>query len=147
MKTLFCKICEKPIPRHRDANDRRSYCSEVCSKRAHQTRQLERRRNCNLQARLGLPGGSVGKINEMIVAVDLTKRGYDVYTPFSPTAPFDLLAVRSDGVTYKVEVKTETVLPSGTRLVAMKKGQKGKHDILAKVANLSEITYSPPLPE
>ena len=145
MKTLICKTCGISIINRGENGGRRTYCSEECSKEGHQRDQLGRRRECNLQARLGLRGGTIGAINEQVVAIDLIKRGYEVYHAFDPTHPFDLLAIRGD-LTLKIEVKTETVLPSGLRFLNMKKGQIGKHDILARVANLSEITYVPPLP-
>ena len=143
-KNALCQNCQRPIKREGHSTDRRLYCSEECSKKGNSIRQIEKRKNCNLQARLGLKPGAIGEINEKIVSIDLIKRGFKVYTAFEPTHPFDILAMKGERI-IKVEVKTETVLPSGLGRVSMKKTQgHGKtFDVLAKVRNLSDITYEP----
>jgi len=83
----------------------------------------------------------IGEINEMVVCIDLIKRGYQVYRAFEPTHSFDILVIK-DGKMLKIEVKTETVLPSGSRCIT-KDIDPAKFDVLARVANLSEITYEP----
>lgn len=141
-----CDYCRQKFEPFRTYSKRHIYCGKECSKKAHQQKQVQRRRQCNLQARLGLSGGAIGQINEAVVAIDLVKRGWQVYTAFEPTHPFDILAIKN-GVQLKIEVKTETVLPSGHKYVAMKKNQHEKHDILAKVQSLGEqISYVPELP-
>lgn len=144
VQNTICEFCSKPIVDRGDNGGRRIYCSEDCAKRGNQRKQTEKRRQCNLQARLGLKGGTIGAINESVVAVDLVKRGWHVYTAFEPTHSFDILAVKSSRYV-RVEVKTETVLPSGATSMAQKKTQRPgeSYDVLAKVQNLSDITYDP----
>jgi hypothetical protein len=53
----------------------------------------------------GLPTGTVGAIQELRVAVDLLKRGYEVFRPLSPSCSCDLLVLKDGGIK-KIEVRT-----------------------------------------
>jgi len=91
----MCLICQNPIP----TNTRRTYyCSDGCAQRAR-----DERYNPAVQMLVGT--GTQGAIGELVVCVDLLRRGYDVYRAMSPSCPCDLVAIK-DGVTYRVEVKT-----------------------------------------
>jgi hypothetical protein len=46
-----------------------------------------------------------GMVSELIVAADLTRRGFHVFRALSSAAPFDLVA-HKDGETLRVEVTT-----------------------------------------
>lgn len=139
-----CVFCGEQYQEHSNgsAGARSKYCSWECSKKASSKRNVEKRRKINLGSRLGLSGGKIGKISEYVVAVDLIKKGWDVYTAFEDTHIFDILAIK-DGKQIRVEVKTGILLPSGRKIHKTKKGQVGHHDILAVVTNLSEIDYHP----
>lgn len=52
-----------------------------------------------------LSNGTVGAISEMVVAVDLMKKGYAVFRSLSPACFCDLMAVKGDS-SLRVEVKT-----------------------------------------
>lgn len=54
---------------------------------------------------LDLPPGSVGAVSELIVAIDLMKKGFDVYRAMSPHGFADLIALK-DGVMIQIEVRT-----------------------------------------
>jgi len=98
----------------------------------------------NIGARLGLSGGKIGKTNQYIVAIDLLKKGWEVYTAFEDTHPFDLLCIRGYDLK-KVEVKSATILPGGKRIIADPKGKvkSGKYEIVASVDNFKNIVYQP----
>lgn len=88
-------------------------------------------------------GGNTGKINEGLVAIDLIKHGYDIYSPYSPTHPFDILAIKN-GVGYRVEVKTGNVNKEGKLLPYTSKLNINNFDILAVLYNTTggyEIVY------
>lgn len=50
----------------------------------------------------------VGAANELSVAADLIRRGYDVFRNMSPNGQTDLLAMR-DGIVLRVQVKSAHV--------------------------------------
>ena len=73
-----------------------------------------------------------GWISELLVAVDLTKQGYDVYLGYS--GQYDMIAIRSSH-TYRVEVKTSRTMKMDWHRV--------KHEvyILALVSGEGKIEY------
>ena len=140
----ICPACNKSFTAYVRAQ---KYCSKDCAKIFTSARNQNNRAKLNLSSRLNLSGGSVGKINENIVAIDLLKRGFAVYMAYEDTHPFDLL-IYKDGIYKRVEVKTGIVLPSGFISVSgsgklKKQIALNKHDILAVVCNLQDITYTP----
>lgn len=146
-KQIVCKNCKNIFYAHpsNPNGSRTKYCSQECSQKASIGRNTENRKKYNLGARLELSGGKIGKINEMIVAIDLIKKGWNVYTAFEDTHPFDILALKN-GAQKRIEVKSATILPSGTRIVCDPKKKledKSKYDTLASVDNLQNIIYEP----
>lgn len=145
-KRKTCEWCKNEFYTHpSNPNSKRTkYCSPKCSQKASIRRNTENRKQLNLGRRLGLSGGKIGKINETVVAIDLLKKGWDVYTAFEDTHPFDILAIRENKV-LKIEVKTANILPSGLRMITdpKKKLDKNNHDVLASVDNLRNIVYEP----
>ncbi|MHB8483702.1 MAG: group I intron-associated PD-(D/E)XK endonuclease [Nitrospiria bacterium] len=142
-KQLVCFYCKKAFVKHQsNPNCRTKYCSAECSTKAKTIRDTANRQKFNLGARLGLSSGKIGKISELVVAIDLLKKGWNVHTAFEDTHPFDILAIKGNR-TMRIEVKSGRILPSGLKVYAMKKGQGGKHDILAIVTNLNDIEYHP----
>ncbi len=61
----------------------------------------------------GLSTGSVGAIAELIVSVDLMKRGYEVFRALSQACSCDLLALKH-GVAIRVEVRSASYNKNGT---------------------------------
>lgn len=54
-----------------------------------------------------LSPGNTGAVGELLVSIDLMRRGYFVYRAIGPNSPFDLFAYR-DGVGIKLEVRMGT---------------------------------------
>jgi hypothetical protein len=78
-----------------------------------------------------------GAANELIVAVDLMRRGYHVYRALSPAAPCDLL-VQHGEIIVRVEVRsTSSGKPAGAILAK----DKGRFDVAAVVAADGTIHY------
>lgn len=149
-KQKICLFCQKQFLAHPSlpTGSRQKYCSAECSQKASSKRNTENRKKYNLGARLGLSGGKIGKVNEVLVAIDLIKKGWDVYTAFEDTHPFDILIMKN-GQMKKVEVKSATILPSGTRVIndPKDKAHDKRIDVLASVDNFSNIVYEPEIGE
>jgi hypothetical protein len=146
-KHKTCVWCKKQYTAHPSLpnGSRQKYCSPECSQKASISRNTANRKIYNLGARLGLTGGKIGKINEVLVAIDLVKKGWNVYTAFEDTHPFDILAIKN-GAQKRIEVKSATILPSGARVVCDPKKKledRSKYDTLASVDNLQNIIYEP----
>lgn len=141
-----CVFCGKQFEEHQSNPNKKKtkYCSTQCSQSAAVKRNTENRRKLNLGARLGLSGGKIAKITQTVVAIDLIKRGWEVYTAFEDTHPFDILAIKGFSLK-KIEVKSANILPSGRRIVTDPKGKvkNGDYEIVASVDNLINIVYSP----
>lgn len=90
---------------------------------------------------LGISPGTVGAIAELIVAVDLMKRGYHVFRSMSPSCPYDLITFRGDEVR-RFEVKTAYKTLSGRLYHPKLRNETFDH--LALVVG-TEITYRPEL--
>lgn len=89
---------------------------------------------------------AVGTAAELIVCVDLMKRGFEVFRAISHTCSCDIVILR-DGILQRVEVKTSYRWANGKTTCALPANQRGRHDVLAKVF-LTEnvIEYTPDLP-
>lgn len=61
----------------------------------------------------GVGKSVLGAANELLVAADLTLRGYAVYRAVSPSAPFDLVAVKGEAI-LRVEVRASRERSDGT---------------------------------
>lgn len=81
--------------------------------------------------------GRAGAVAELIVALDLMDRGFEVYRPFHNTARFDAIAVIGDK-TLRVEVKSAAVSKSGR--IDCEITNHGHFDILALVSN-GNVSY------
>lgn len=112
----------------------KKYCSKKCSKESLEKRQPKCKHN--------LPSSTIGSISELLVCVDLMKKGYSAFRCVSPNAKFDLVAFKLD-IFLKIEVTTGTFLPSGKIVHTTK--DKNNFDILAIVILPDKIIYEPPL--
>lgn len=118
------------------------FCSLKCS----QLRNREHSGYRALSRELDIAPGTVGAINELRVAIDLLKRGFDVYRALSPASPCDLVIFKN-GSMLRIEVKTgyiRTGLTESSLFVAPPK-RDDSFDILAIVLP-EEILYQPELP-
>ena len=134
-KNYLCQWCKEPLPEKR----RTVYCSETC-RHKHANHKAS---SYNKAATLGLTGGVHGAIAESLVAIDLLKKNWNVYTAFEPTHPFDILATKNDK-TIKIQVKTARFSSTGKQIKI--KPKNNSHDILAIVVNMEIIEYTPKLP-
>ncbi len=84
-----------------------------------------------------------GTANELLVAFDLTKKGYEVFHSFDGKTSCDFIILKN-GCSKRVEVKTRTspLNPTSKEIITKRK----KSDILAIVVNMT-IYYYPELKE
>ena len=94
MKCEHCGVDFIPSGRNQS---RRRYCSPKCGSAASVRRHFGPPR--------GLSCGTMGAISEMAAAVDLMKRGYEVFRALSPASSCDLIALGSFGA-LRIEVRT-----------------------------------------
>lgn len=84
--------------------------------------------------------GDVGAAHEMLVCVDLLRKGYQVYRSVSPSASFDLAVFRQGELT-AVEVTTGLYSPQGGIVHPPK--DTSRFDVLAVVMRDGKIIYKP----
>jgi PD-(D/E)XK endonuclease len=93
-----------------------------------------------------LSHGTAGALAELVVAIDLLQRGYDVFRSVSPSCSCDLVA-QKDGVLTTIEVRTGLKFEKG----GMSSGG-GANSIRAECLALvlknrrNEVHYSPDMP-
>lgn len=76
----------------------RKYCSNKCA-------DQRNKRHLGRMKVFSLPPGTVGAMSELLIAVDLFKKGYEVYRPLSPSCSGDLI-IQKNEKTIKVEIRT-----------------------------------------
>jgi hypothetical protein len=86
---------------------------------------------------------TTGAISELVVAVDLTRKGFEVFRAVDPSASCDLLALK-DGVVVRVEVRTGTRAINGRVSFAPHNLGPHRQDCVAVVLAGDEIVYVPP---
>lgn len=87
---------------------------------------------------------STGAASELVVAVDLIKRGYYVYRNVAPAGPCDLVAIRKGGTNVmRVEVKTGYKTKAGEiRPTKTAQIRDDDYDVLAFVYE-NDVYYDP----
>lgn len=133
----FCVVCKKEID-EKGRKRNKKYCSKKCANE----NIKEKYKKLN-PINWGVSPGTVGAINELIVAIDLMKKKYDVFRCLSPNSNFDLAVIYKDKI-YKIEVTTGVNALNGKILYPPK--DKNKFDILAIATKCGKIIYDPALP-
>jgi hypothetical protein len=82
----------------------------------------------------------IGTAAELLVAMDLTMRGFEVYRAVSHTAPCDLIFCDDEGARIRVEVKSIEYRNERTPRVCLARNA-GKFDVLAIVDREGRIHY------
>lgn len=93
----------------------------------------------------GVNPGKTGAIVELAVAVDLLRRGFDVFRALSPSCSCDLVALKP-GLVLRIEVRTMIYYEKGQRCYATAPKDTSKFDVLAAWDPIKEtIQYIPSL--
>lgn len=133
-----CSKCEKPIPDSKKNYVRIKYCSKECREENRRLKYV----SVNKPIYDSICTGTVGAIHELLVSVDLLKRGFDVFRSLSPSCSCDL-AILKNRKLIKVEVTTGKYSVSGKLFYPPKKDIK--YDLLAVVVKHGDIIYLPTL--
>ncbi len=135
-------MCGKNIPAER-IRRRITTCSPQCKAELFKKRHLEANHN---RPAYDFENSVVGTISELVVCLDLMKRGYSVFRPMNGCESCDIIALKG-GKMIRVEVTTGVRCIGGT-LTHKKKRPPGEvFDILGVVERNDTITYSPKIPE
>ena len=81
-----------------------------------------------------------GAIGELVVAIDLMYRGFEVFRNLSPSGPVDLIAMRPNEKAYRVQVKRRVNM-RGFGLPAYIKQLNQAYDVLAVVVGAGDVKY------
>src|SRR3990167_2971874 len=128
-----CVHCGKERPRDR-SSAMHKYCSFACS------REFWKKKYKTSNPSSGIPSSTVGAISELIVAVDLMQKGWEVFRSLSPSCSCDL-AILKNGKLVRIEVKTGRFTTNG-------RPQYPKNNIKADIVAVninSKIHYIPEL--
>ena len=127
-----CDNCGAPIPL--GSSPRRRYCSRVCKNAANYNRAD--------RTMIGAPTATVGAAHELLVCVDLMRRGYHVFRAVSPSSPCDLVVFRGDEKPLRIEVRTAARSVGGKIYIPADKGTE-RYDVKAWVFHDGDIMYVP----
>jgi len=98
-KTLQCEMCGTDFKSNYKT-------SKTCSRKCFEERRAKASGRYVMRERFSdVSGGTVGAMSELIVSVDLMKKGYSVFRAISPACFCDIIAVKN-GKMLKVEVRT-----------------------------------------
>jgi hypothetical protein len=132
-----CLECNKLFTTSENRNQK--CCGIECS------RKRNKRIYSEINPVLPICTGTIGAIGEYRVVVDLLFKGFDVFKSMSPHCPCDLV-IGLNNKTYRVEVTTGSILPSGKIQNNKIYGDCSKFDIVAIVLKSGEVFYEPELP-
>lgn len=130
-----CKLCGKTWTR--PDSYRVSYCSAPCRSAAAKAKQQEMNPRLNL-----ISTGTVGAMHELVVCVDLLRRGYEIFRAVSPSCSCDLVAL-CNGKSVRIEVRTGYANKSGGFTWTNQGRDVHKYDVVAVVLHAGGIKYLP----
>lgn len=135
-----CLWCKNELPV--DAKSNRKFCTINCAREYAKKEWRER----NPKSPLGeMAKGTIAEANEMRVAIDLLKRGCEVYRAAFQGMPCDMLVLKPEtglGPIYRVEVTTGNYAPNGK--LSHPTRDNANYDVLAVVVG-DKIVYKPEL--
>ena len=128
-------MCGGLTPKNRRKKFR--YCSYECRKK-----DTVKRFNAINGKPLGLHKTTVGTTYELLVSVDLIRRGYEVYRAVDHGCPNDLAVARGKKF---LLVQVTAAWKNFSGKLRYRPHKKGGHHVIAAVQRSGEITYIPPL--
>ena len=90
---LNCSLCGKE---YLPVQTNQRYCSKECNNKYWRDKRANH---------LNLPTGTVGAMSELLVSVDLMRKGYEVYRALSQSSSSDILVLK-DNLSYCFEIRT-----------------------------------------
>lgn len=130
-----CQQCSKAFePAYKGRVTR--FCSPRCRTASYKPKRL-------YGGSQGLSSGTQGALAELVAAVNLTRRGYEVFRAIGPHASCDLLALKGEAV-LRIEVRTGYKTLGGELRHPKPERDRGRQDVYAVVFEDS-VTYIPPI--
>jgi hypothetical protein len=102
VKTLYDLICQNCGKDFKNSYIITKTCSKEC---ANERRAKISGRYVMREKSANISGGTVGAMSELMVSVDLMKKGYAVFRAMSPACFCDIIAVK-ENKTFKMEIRT-----------------------------------------
>ena len=113
-------------------NQRQRWCSEKCSK--------EFKYGGDVPIK-NISSGTIGAVAELIVSLDLMKRGYEVYRALSPASSCDILALKGKKV-FTIEVRTGYKSKDNKTIITNRFNMRAKY-LAIVIHRTNEIIYEP----
>lgn len=139
LSNIICLGCKKIFTAGNDKK-KRKYCSISCRTNFYNKKTKGLNNSCDLN---NICAGTLGAVHELVICIDLLKKGYEVFRSVSPACSCDL-AIIFEGKLFRVEVTTGSYNCSGN--ITYPKKNKNKFDILAICFKNGNIIYKPDLP-
>ena len=128
-----CEYCDKPIPWPNPYNKR--FCDKLCQKTSY-----DKRIGLKTEWKERAPTGTVGAAHELLVCVDLMRKGYEVFRAESPSTSCDIVILRN-GSLLRVEARTGMYKVNKEISYTSSCLDKSKYDVLAIIMNDGNIYY------
>jgi hypothetical protein len=139
-KTYVCAQCGDTFTP--PDNRRRKFCSRSCQLEAEGLRCASTYKP--IAKLYGIGRGNVGALSELVVCVDLIRKGYEVFRAVSAHCSCDLTILRN-GTLRRVEVRTAYRKRDGGIYFPISPKDAGRYDIFAAVVDGVPV-YQPELP-
>ena len=140
MVTKKCLKCGKEFIPHPTKQKQQKYCSKFCQRK----NTAEKQRGTSFYGIYNIkkiPTGTVGTIAELMVSVDLMKKGYEVFRALSPSCSCDILILKNNKV-IKIEVRTGY---EGEKTFSYPKNNIKAEQVAVVLHRSNKIIYIPPL--
>lgn len=129
---MTCKNCKSSFnQRHK----KQLYCSTACKSKNSNSKVYK--------YTYGLANGTTGAIQELVVSIDLMKKGYEVFRALSPSCSHDLIATK-DKQCLRLEVRTGYLMPNNKLYYPKNIKTRIQADRYAIVVG-GEVIYEPSL--
>lgn len=125
MEQRICPQCDGPL---RNVQDNKRFCSRRCAALHKGIKGKPRQKAHNSRT---------GAFSELVVSIDLLRRGYHVFRALNPDACCDLVAVKDEQV-LRIEVRTAVLNKNGV----VQTNRKGSYDVFAAVVD-RDVFYEP----
>lgn len=133
----ICENCKKSFePAYKNRKTR--FCGQPCRTASYANKRL-------YGGTSTLTSGTQGAVAELLVCVNLTRLGYEVFRAVSPHSSCDIIALRG-GRALRVEVRTGYKTLTGELRWPKPQRDVGKSDVYAIVFD-DTVTYQPELPD
>ena len=132
----MCPVCNLPYSTNRE---NKKHCSLTCRKVADIACYQDYRESSGMQAKNDFSTGTTGAIHELVVCVELMKKGFHVFRALSPSCPCDVLCM-TNTKTLRIEITTGTRGKLGGESFP-KKSDRYLYDYLAVVFHDGSISW------